>query len=179
MRLNFVEFYANLLRTFNYIDMKLLRVRHNFVFACEAISATQLRFTRERTFVTLWSEVQVRESDFIIPTNSTKCYVYERACPCARACTPVSTYIFFFRSERERETNVHASMQVCVCGRRCVDWKIFFLSERERERKRNVHVSVQACQLFFRERERDKRAHAHVRLCRLFKFFIVWLVRLG
>ena len=29
---------------FIYIDMKLLRVRLNFVFACEAISATQLRF---------------------------------------------------------------------------------------------------------------------------------------
>ena len=44
MRHNFVECLAKLLCTFIYIDMKLLRVRHNFIFACEANSATQCHF---------------------------------------------------------------------------------------------------------------------------------------
>ena len=45
-RHNFTPFPRKLVRIVSHIDMKLGRVRHNFVFACEAISATQLRFTR-------------------------------------------------------------------------------------------------------------------------------------
>ena len=44
MRHNFIPTMKKLCRIVSHIYMKLGRVRHNFVFECEAISATQLRF---------------------------------------------------------------------------------------------------------------------------------------
>ena len=49
-RHNFICLVWKLCRTMSHLYMKLGRVRHNFVFACEAISATQLRFPVDRHF---------------------------------------------------------------------------------------------------------------------------------
>ena len=46
---NATQFHGALSEITSHNDMKLGRVRHNFVFDCDAISATQLRFPLQKT----------------------------------------------------------------------------------------------------------------------------------
>ena len=66
--------------------------------------------------------------------NPTKCY----KCACARARV---SFQFFFCHQRERETNVHASVKAFVhlCARMCLcQLKNIFFLVRERERAHNT-----------------------------------------